>query len=100
MTNDALHPQPPHLSISIWSPDDEESVFARACDVAVELGCQPSGFVRLTPRGELFELLHDLDATTGQLVAPAFETAVHGGGLRSTVPGPLSDLATRRPGAR
>ncbi|WP_328992576.1 hypothetical protein OG394_39910 [Kribbella sp. NBC_01245] len=80
MTKDALYPQPPHLSISIWSPDDEESVFGRACDVAVELGCRPSGVARLAPRGEPFELVHDLEATTEQLAAAAFETAVHGGG--------------------
>lgn len=76
----SLYPQPPHLSISIWSPDDEESVFGRACDVAVELGCRPNGFVRLAPRGEPYEMIHDLKPTTSQLRADAFESAVHGGG--------------------
>lgn len=38
-------PSPPHLTIAIWSPEEEESVFERANEVVVELGCVAIGVV-------------------------------------------------------
>jgi hypothetical protein len=77
---DALYPEPPHLSIAVWSPEDEESVFGRASDVAVEFGCVPAGVVELAPRGRRFAMVQDLgDRVIGRRSADEFESAVHGG---------------------
>ncbi|MFI5713037.1 hypothetical protein [Kribbella sp. NPDC051620] len=79
MSKDALYPEPPHLTIAVWSPEDEESVFGRACDVVAAAGCVPAGVVQSAPRGQQYAMLQDLDdRSTAQLDADAFETAVHG----------------------
>ncbi|MEV4264480.1 hypothetical protein [Kribbella sp. NPDC049584] len=44
-----LYPKPPHLMIAVWSADDEEWVFGRACDVAGEFGCVPTGVAEEWP---------------------------------------------------
>ncbi|WP_432893183.1 hypothetical protein ACQPYH_19415 [Kribbella sp. CA-245084] len=38
-----LYPKPPHLTVAVWSGDDDRSTFARACEVAAEFGCTPTG---------------------------------------------------------
>jgi hypothetical protein len=79
VSKDALYPEPPHLTIAVWSPEDEESVFGRACDVVVAAGCVPAGAVESAPRGQRYAMLQDLDdRSTAQLGTDAFELAVHG----------------------
>ncbi|GAA0942428.1 hypothetical protein GCM10009554_34910 [Kribbella koreensis] len=79
MSKDALYPDPPHLTIAVWSPEDEESVFGRACDVVVAAGCAPAGVVESAPRGRQYAMLQDLDdRSTAQLGADAFDAVVHG----------------------
>jgi hypothetical protein len=79
VSKDALYPEPPHLTIAVWSPEDEESVFGRTCDVVVAAGCVPAGVVESAPRGRQYAMLQDLDdRSQAQLGADAFEAAVHG----------------------
>jgi hypothetical protein len=47
-----VYPSPPHLTIAIWSPEEEESVFEWANDVAVELGCVATGAVDVAAGGQ------------------------------------------------
>lgn len=75
-----LYPEPPHLTIAVWTAEDDEQAFGRACDIAVEFGCTPSGVVELAPRGRPFAMLQDLaDRSTVELTGAEFESAVHGG---------------------
>jgi hypothetical protein len=74
-----LYPAPPHLMIAVWVAQDEEMAFGRACDVANEFGCVPSGVIEASPRGRSFRMVQDLeDRWTARLGFGELDSMVHG----------------------
>jgi hypothetical protein len=57
-----LYPQPPHLSVAVYSDRPEAETFARMCDAARDLGCVSLNLVEVAPADLDFELVSDLGA--------------------------------------
>jgi hypothetical protein len=66
-----LYPDPPHLTVAIYSERPEVETFARMHDVALQLGCDPLNTIEISPADQEFELLSDLGTSKEILqVAP------------------------------
>lgn len=67
-----MYPDPPHLTVAVYSTQPEITTFAMMCDVVRDLGCNPVNMVEVAPIDRDFELLTDLgDAATVEVVDPA-----------------------------
>jgi hypothetical protein len=55
-----LYPDPPHLSVSVWSPAPEAATFAGVCRAVADRGGSPTGVLLTAPAGTRFEWLHEL----------------------------------------
>lgn len=55
-----IYPDPPHLTIAVYSDGPEAQTFAAVHDAAQELGCRPLDLVEVAPANQEFELVSDL----------------------------------------
>jgi hypothetical protein len=55
-----LYPEPPHLTIAVWSDQSEDVTFAKLCELVQRHGCVPLNRVQTVPRDRTFEWISDL----------------------------------------
>ena len=80
MSTGGLYPDPPHLTVAVYSRHPEERSFAAFCDLARQAGCRPTGRVEVAPWDVPFEYRSDLADIAAQLTLdPARLTTVLAG---------------------
>lgn len=76
---DDLYPEPPHLTIAVYSDIDEMRCFATMCEVAEAADCTPSGILEVAPWDVEFEDRSDLAGRLARLDGvPAYRSTMTG----------------------
>lgn len=75
-----IYPEPPHLTVAVYSSHSEADTFTQLCQTAHDMDCVPRNLVEVAPWSQDFEFVSDLGAAkeTLNVSAARFEQLVAG----------------------